>query len=443
MNTEKNYTGYNYNDTLNACFIYPNLNFPNGLYLNYTLCPEEYSSSRKLVGACCLQIVGKIGQKGLYNWLIYYASSSILIPAILFNIISFIVLCRYSKLNRNNNPKDPVNFYLKCFCIFNTLTIISKSMNEFFFVKNVIREKAIKINLRACQIVHFFESTCVLSTSYILILLTINVLMGICYPLEMKTEAFALFRPKWDKFKISVVLVLSIAYSFFYIYNIKYYIKTSPNVIHCSSNSYDKNLEYIDSYIKILFPVVLLCVFHIMIFIILIKSKKGVSLEEDIPLTNLKKAKRDTKRSNKASASQIVIKDTNKKRESSCFNDFILKIGLNEIKSCYSARQLAISFGIIVLNLPYFIVVIYEINFNERKNLKNYANGQYLDKNNQSISFTKNDILKNNRFELFNYFSIFLFDLNYIASFFFYFFSGDTFRSRLFAIFKTKTLRRK
>ena len=425
MNTEKLNKGYDYNETFNTCIIYPNSNFPNGSFFNYTLCPEEYNSSRKFLVQCCFQIMkNELKTSGFEQWMIFHI---IAIPVIILYFISFYVLCRNTREYKIKN-RSSINFYMKCMCIFDALTIIFKFINQFFFVRNSMRklEDAFKINPVVCKIIHFSESTCVISTAYILVLMNFYKLMGIARPMEMKIQICKLCRPKWEWLNISFVLAASIAYNSFYIFNIKYFIETNPNKTHtCNIDSQDaiqhKNMHQFDKIVKILIPVVILCIINILMIILLVKPEKGVSLIENIPLRNLKKQKKHKKQRNKASTSQSNPEDT-KKRSSSIL--------------------LVITVGIIILNLPYFMFTTLSINNNKLKNVLLLSQSYYLDEDNKSFMLSKNDIEDAIKFDFFHDISHFLYDFNYAANFLFYFLLGSSFRGRLCGLFKRNFLRR-
>ena len=89
-----------------------------------------------------------------------------------------------------------------------------------------------------------------------------------------------------------------------------------------------------------------------------------------------------------------------------------------------------VSFGFILLNLPFAVKTIYERSFEEKHNILDFITDQDL----LSRKITKTDINKSVRYDFFVFMTHFLLDLNYVANFFFYFLSGTRFRSRLYAL---------
>lgn len=90
------------NNTL-SCHIYPNARFPNGLYLTYETCPETYDNKTiKAIRFCCLSIMFLVIEKSVYKQtqdFLRYNSSSVLVgPAVLFNVLSLVVLSKFKRL---------------------------------------------------------------------------------------------------------------------------------------------------------------------------------------------------------------------------------------------------------------------------------------------------------------------------------------------------------
>lgn len=90
------------NNTL-SCHIYPNQRFPQGLYLTYESCPETYDNKTyKAIRFCCLSLMFLVIEQSVYkkaqDFLRYHSSSLLVGPAVLFNVVSFIVLSRFKRL---------------------------------------------------------------------------------------------------------------------------------------------------------------------------------------------------------------------------------------------------------------------------------------------------------------------------------------------------------
>ena len=86
-----------------SCYIKPREpNFPSGLHLNYSSCPEQYdNSTKKLVLHCCLKLIlsfldnSSVGT--LQHWLAYYSSSIFVLPAVFLNLLWSAVFSEQSK----------------------------------------------------------------------------------------------------------------------------------------------------------------------------------------------------------------------------------------------------------------------------------------------------------------------------------------------------------
>jgi hypothetical protein len=94
-----------------------------------------------------------------------------------------------------------------------------------------------------------------------------------------------------------------------------------------------------------------------------------------------------------------------------------------------------VSFGFILLNLPFAIKTIYERNFKEKQKFLDF-----LYNYDENHVFTKLDIETAVKYDFFVYLTHFLLDLNYIANFFFYFLSGSRFRIRLYDLICCKEI---
>ena len=179
-----------FNKTFNTCYIKPRLpNFPNGLHLDYNSCPESYNNlTKKLLIRCCLQIMVNILEESKYRkiqaWLTYNSSTLLIIPAIIFNSLSLIVLTTFKKLNSSDTT---INFYMKCLCIFDILTVLSKFFHEFVVVRNTIRESPFKLTTPYCRFSFFTESVFSITSIYILILMSFDKLICVAFPLNVGT----------------------------------------------------------------------------------------------------------------------------------------------------------------------------------------------------------------------------------------------------------------
>ena len=194
-----------FNETSNTCFIKPNSNFPNGSILDYENCPDWYNSSKKLVRYCCLKIIANkledSNLKKIQHWLTYHSSSLLVVPAIVFNLLSFLVLTRFSKLNASATS---INFYMQCLCIFDILTMLCKFLHEYFVVKNSIRDNPFDLSPLVCKLTHFSESVFGITSIYILILMSIDKLICVAFPLK----SGSLLRPKRAKI-VCLIIILS------------------------------------------------------------------------------------------------------------------------------------------------------------------------------------------------------------------------------------------
>jgi hypothetical protein len=98
-----------------------------------------------------------------------------------------------------------------------------------------------------------------------------------------------------------------------------------------------------------------------------------------------------------------------------------------------SIMLLAVSVGFILLNLPFAIRTLFHRQFSENFKLLDYI---YHDDNMFKTRTSKTEIENTVKYEFFSSITHLLLDLNYIANFFLYFFSGSRFRSQLYAMFK-------
>jgi hypothetical protein len=112
-----------------VCTVFPRPSLPQGLTLTYETCPETYDNATlKITRYCCLNIMTVAVQDSVYkktqDWLRYNSSTLLVVPAVLFNILSLVVLIRFQR--SKIFAKTSTTFYMKCLCVFDTLTMISK-----------------------------------------------------------------------------------------------------------------------------------------------------------------------------------------------------------------------------------------------------------------------------------------------------------------------------
>jgi hypothetical protein len=172
------------NNTL-TCFIHPREKFPQGLNLTYDTCPENYDiQTSKIIRYCCLNIMFESIQNSFYkrtqDWLRYNSSSVLVGPAVLFNVLSLIVLNRFQKMN----AKTSITFYMKCLCVFDMVTILSKFVNEYVVVRNGLRAKPILLTSWMCKSLSFSESLCAVTSIYLLIAMSVDKLLCVLIPLK-------------------------------------------------------------------------------------------------------------------------------------------------------------------------------------------------------------------------------------------------------------------
>lgn len=93
---------------------------------------------------------------------------------------------------------------------------------------------------------------------------------------------------------------------------------------------------------------------------------------------------------------------------------------------------LTVSIGFIVFNLPFAVRTLFHRYFSDRLAI---INELYQEVSVFHIKVTKRDIGFSFKYEFYTSLAHLLLDLNYIANFFLYFFSGSKFRSQLFDMF--------
>lgn len=76
-------------------------------------------------------------------------------------------------------------FYMKCLCILDTLTIVSKFVYEVVVVRNGLREHPLVITSFLCKFLGFSECLCAVSAIYVLIAMSIDKLICVVAPLKV------------------------------------------------------------------------------------------------------------------------------------------------------------------------------------------------------------------------------------------------------------------
>jgi hypothetical protein len=116
-------------------------------------------------------------------------------------------------------------------------------------------------------------------------------------------------------------------------------------------------------------------------------------------------------------------------------------VGNRHIMSRVSTNQhisimlLAVSIGFILFNLPFAIRTLFHRQFSEKFKILDYL---YHDDNLFITKTSKTEIQNAVKYEFFSSLTHLLLDLNYIANFFLYFFSGSRFRSQLYTMFRCR-----
>ncbi len=100
-----------------------------------------------------------------------------------------------------------------------------------------------------------------------------------------------------------------------------------------------------------------------------------------------------------------------------------------------SIMLFAVSFGFVLLNLPYAIKTIFHRHFSKKNKISSYL---YHSENLFLSTYTKSEIINSVKYEFYSNFTHLLLDLNYIANFFLYFLSGQRFRAQLFDLLRCK-----
>lgn len=499
------------------CNIFPGKSFPNGLLLTYDSCPEYYNNqTHKAIRFCCIDIIFKNSENSFYiqaeKWLCYNSSMLLVLPAVFFNILALIVLKQFKK--SKSNLKTSTTFYMRCLCVFDALTIISKFLNEIIVVRNGIRANPIALTSFVCKILSFLESMCAISSIYLLIAMSIDKLVCVLIPLKVGQ----LLTPTKAKIYFSVILVLVAIFSSYDLFDKRVYVwqkniepeikdksidlsslknvttrimkitnssstKTSvrTNESHklrleydCDSNWPEKRKDWIliNNIVRVFFPIFMLCFCNTSIAIALTKAQKRANAmfnesekgDDESKRTNhlmlrkFGKKKLDKPNMSSSSDSEDEFKSNNEINQKSVkFQPEQIKRDKHRKETLASESKkskqkssalfmrnrnntqhislmlLAVSIGFIVLNLPFAIRTLFHRQFEEH-----FMIDIYHENNSLSTEFSKTQLENSIKFEFFSILTYFLLDLNYIANFFLYFFSGNKFRTQLFELFKPK-----
>lgn len=95
----------------------------------------------------------------------------------------------------------------------------------------------------------------------------------------------------------------------------------------------------------------------------------------------------------------------------------------------------AVSFGFVLLNLPYAIKTLFQRQFSKKNKINAHL---YHMENLFKITYTKKEIYNSIFYEFASNMTHFLLDLNYITNFFLYFLSGERFRNELLILLRCK-----
>jgi hypothetical protein len=204
------------------CFIFPRSKFPQGLWLDYDSCPDVFDNQTgRLVSDLCIGkiMIDKVVQNSIYyqiqSWLRYYCSTVLVAPAVLFNLLSFLVLLSFQK--SRSSTKTSTTFYMICLSIFDILAIVSKFLYEIIIVQNGLRERPLVINSIMCKMISFSESFFMITSIYLLIAMTIDKLLCVVVPLKVA----ALLTPNKAKIVISLLLFLAAVVSSYNLFDKK------------------------------------------------------------------------------------------------------------------------------------------------------------------------------------------------------------------------------
>jgi hypothetical protein len=91
-----------------------------------------------------------------------------------------------NKMNKYlGSAQISTTFYMKCLCILDTLTIVSKFVYEVIVVRNGLREHPLVITSFLCKFLSFSECLCAVSAIYLLIAMSIDKLICVLAPLKV------------------------------------------------------------------------------------------------------------------------------------------------------------------------------------------------------------------------------------------------------------------
>lgn len=486
---------YEINSLNNSCFILPRAKIPNGLYLTYDTCPEHFDNSTlKLVKYCCFIIIYTITQQSNYkkaqDFLRDYSSSLLVIPSALFNILALVVLNRFNRLR--NYSQTSTTFYMKSICILDTFTIISKFLHEIVVVRNASRANPIVITSFMCKFLFFFESACSISAIYLLIAMSIDKLICVLIPLKVNQYLTT------TRAKIAftcIILIASLISTFELV--VQESVELPISTINESKNSklnnsslssesdnksysfirYDCDTRWPERYndwiifnhiIKVFLPILIICICNLCIVIQLAKSGRRADAlfrnESNNIHTNSKKILSSTTMNDMNKSGDVILKQNEKdlldKRESiklkcnkkSNFaqstslsqsttdlnirtNFSVINIRRKNTTQHISIMLFAVSFGFVILNLPFAIKTLFKRHFSKDNQI---LDNLYHSQNFFDSEYSKAEIKDQVKYEFYSNLTHILLDLNYVVNFFFYFFAGTRFRSQLFELFRLK-----
>ena len=496
--------------------------------------------------------------KKTQDWLLYNSSTVLVVPAVLFNILSLIVLNRFQKPKSGHTS---TTFYMKCICIFDTLTIVAKFLNEIIVVRNGQRANPFIITSFMCKFISFCESTCAISSIYLLIAMSIDKLICVLSPLKVSQ----ILTPAKARITFAIVLILSMFISSYNLFDKRVYelelnteleaenaprpVSTTTSTTTTSTTSYlvlnytnlynstsSKRLISIDesnsnrnktikinydcdsnwphrkndwilfnNIIRVFLPILSLCICNSWIVCALAKAKKNTdalfgnnkpsaspehkgkdllrkhikannkSEETNVKLKNLRRLSNkninnnnnnnnnnnssdsenefqddydeeevdEFKINSKANAKNInknnlyvsnrLSNSTSFQTSSSQLNSKIFIKGGRSNTHHISIMLFAVSFGFVLLNLPFAIRTIFHRQFSEQFKILDYL---YQTDNLFALTTSKTEINNAVIYEFFSSLTHLLLDLNYIGNFFLYFFSGTRFRAQLVSLLK-------
>lgn len=435
--------------------------------------------------------------KKAQDWLRDYSSSLLVIPSVLFNVLALIVLNRFSRLR--NYSQTSTTFYMKSVCVLDTLTIISKFLHEIVVVRNASRTSPIVINSMMCKSLFFFESSCSISAIFLLIAMSIDKLICVLIPLKVnqllttrRAKIAVTFIIMISGFISSYELVVQQAIEL-PISTVK-----EPNdnktVLSITSERtndsfsfirYDCDTQWPERYndwilfnhiIKVFLPILIICICNAWIVIELarngrnadalfrnestasnkfntlqysLNASKNASKTKsmNMSLENIEYQKelngvdspssiktRINKKNRYATSSQQanlnVSNDLNIKT-----NWSVINIRRKDTTRHISIMLFAVSFGFVILNLPFAIKTLFKRHFSRDNQI---LDNLYHSENFFTSEYSKAEIKDQVKYEFYSNLTHILLDLNYTANFFLYFFAGSRFRAQLFALFKRK-----